>query len=156
MPRSPLGTVMVMLRRLARSSAPARFAQPSCSCIHARQAGRKVELRNRHAVAIGPGSRRSKTSGVGTSGCWTRGDKSLQGRVPVLKQLLRRRRELGLVALGRAFRLRGMRHRRVGDVHGLGLRRRFPELPGLVRRLPERENGFDLLSHQQRFDQRFR
>ena len=43
-----------------------------------------------------------------------------------------------------------MRHRRVGDVCRLPVRRRFPELPGLVRRLPEGDNGFDLAPDQQR------
>ena len=74
----------------------------------------------------------------------------LQGRVPVLQQLLCRRRELDLVALGRAFRLGWVRHRPIGDVCGSPLRRRFPELPGFIRCLPEGYNGFDPAPDQQR------
>ena len=149
MPRPPLVTVMVMLRRLARSSAPARFAQPSCSRIHAgRPAGKSnsgIGTRSPSAQLVAVQHERRRH--VGMIDARRQG---LQGGVPVLQQLLCRRRELGLVALGRALRLGGMRHRRVGDVHGLRRRRRLPELPGLVRRLPEREHGFHLASDQQR------
>jgi hypothetical protein len=44
----------------------------------------------------------------------------------------------------------GVGHGGVGEAHRLPRRCRLPEPPGLVRRLPERDHGLNLLVDQQR------
>ena len=155
MPGSPFGTVRVMLRRLA--SRPRRRVSPSHPARASTQAGRRgSRTRESPRGRRRPSFHHTRRAVSARRGAWTLGDSDCKAAFQFSSIFFVAAASLVLSPLDELSGCVGCVTASVGDVHGLAPPRGFPELPCLVRRLPERENGFDLSPTSNAFKPRLR